>query len=202
MFADNIRYCHSQGIKTGFKDYYVGMLIFIGCIFVDLVIYILRLTRNDTYGTFSRIGLVVFVMISLIQFLRWWTGDRAGIERDRFINRALQYAISSNSSEDNIKSMLEYMGTELKAKRICVFEDQGNGKFHGTYEWYKEGLDSGDLGMLYIPYEGYIEEINVSHGIHIRKSAVVNQISAFLVDVFHVAFYAGIGNGTVNGVKN
>ena len=187
MFADNIRYCHSQGIKTGFKDYYVGMLIFIGCIFVDLVIYILRLNRDDSYGAFSRVGLVTFVMISLIQFLRWWTRDRAGIERDRFINRALQYAISSNSSEDSIKSMLDYMGKELKARRICVFEDQGNGKFHGTYEWYKEGLESGDLEMLYIPYEGYIDELHKSYMANDRKMIIKDPED---IKVAHPAFYS------------
>ena len=187
MFADNIRYCRSRGIKTGFKDYYVGMLIFIGCIFLDLIIYILRLDRDDSSGSFSRIGLAAFILISLIQFLRWWTRDRAGIERDRFINRALQYAVSSNSSDDSIMSMLDYMGKELNARRICVFEDQGNGKFHGTYEWYKEGLESGDFGMLYIPYEGYIDELHRSYMANDMRMIIKTPED---IKISHPAFYS------------
>ena len=95
----------------------------------------------------------------MLQFLSWWTRDRADIERERFINRTLQYAMSSNSTDENIRSMLDYMGKELMARRICVFEEQGNGKYRGTYEWFREGEKPAGIDLIYLPYDGMVDEL-------------------------------------------
>ncbi len=43
----------------------------------------------------------------MIRFIRWWTKDRQITERERFTNRALQYALSSDSPDESIRLMLE-----------------------------------------------------------------------------------------------
>ena len=159
IFWDNAAFCKKQGFDIGIRKYYPGMSAFVVCALLDVVLYGCGIMIGDSYGTFSRLGLAVFIILSMLQFLGWWTRDRADIERERFINRTLQYAMSSDTPQQRIESMLEYMGRTLKAKRICIFEEQGNGKYHGTYEWYGENEVSADTGLIYLPYEGFVDDL-------------------------------------------
>lgn len=159
ILIDNSAYCKANGLTAGIKDYYPGMIVFVICCITDVVMYLFGIYIGDSYGIFSCFGLVLFIALSLKQFLGWWTKDRADIERDRLINRALQYAVSSESPEKSIALMLDFMGNELKTKRICIFEDQGDGRYRGSYEWFAEGLDTAGIDMIYLPYEGLIDEL-------------------------------------------
>ncbi|MCR4762597.1 MAG: diguanylate cyclase [Lachnospiraceae bacterium] len=156
---DNELYCRSNGIVSRVRSFYPGMIALIICATLDVALFLIRVMWTDSYGIFSRFGLALFVLMSLVQFLRWWTRDRKTIARDRFINRALQYTVSSNSSEESIRSMLDFMGKELHAGRIGIFEEQGNGKYRGTYEWFPEGGCSAGLDLIYLPYEGMVEDL-------------------------------------------
>ncbi|MBR5406190.1 MAG: GGDEF domain-containing protein [Lachnospiraceae bacterium] len=158
-FWDNAVFCKKQGFDIGIRKYYPGMAAFVICAVLDVVLYGCGIMVGDSYGSFSRIGFAIFMILSMLQFLGWWTRDRADIERERFINRTLQYAMSSDSPQEGIESMLDYMGRTLKARRVCIFEEQGNGKYHGTYEWFEEGQVSADTGLIYLPYEGFIDDL-------------------------------------------
>ena len=96
----------------------------------------------------------------MAQFLGWWTRDQESIRRDRFVNKVMQYAISSDSSDKSIKSILNLLGEELGAGRVIIFEDQNNGKFHAGYDWCAKGRDPGKVELIYLPYNGFIDEIS------------------------------------------
>ncbi|MBQ7678766.1 MAG: GGDEF domain-containing protein [Butyrivibrio sp.] len=178
IFIDNAIYCRANNMTAGLRVYYLGMFILVLSATVDLVIYVINNRRGESYGLFTRVGMTIFVVFFLLQFLSWWTRDRADIKRDRFINRALQYAVSSGSSEDGIRSILEYMGNELHAKRICIFEEHGNDRFHGTYEWFPEGGESADTDMLYLPYEGFIDELYTAYNAN-NQRLIINNIEEY-----------------------
>jgi GGDEF domain-containing protein len=97
--------------------------------------------------------------VLIVNFIIWWKKDYKAKERDRFINRAIQYAVASNSPEENINSMIRFLGKELSAMRIFIFEDQKNGKYRGTYEWFDEELEATSLELMYVPYDGFIDKI-------------------------------------------
>lgn len=159
IFADNFLYCRSRGIDPEIRKFYMGGAVFIICGIADVSLYVAGIRIGDSYGIFSRFGLVFFIILSMFQFLGWWTRDRADIERERFVNRTLQYAMSSNTPDESIRSMLDFMGRELNTKRICIFEDRGSGKYHGTYEWFKDGEKSANIDMIFFNYEGFVDEL-------------------------------------------
>ncbi len=160
ILSDNFLYCSSNATAPALKEFYPGIAAFAVCALADLVSTFILKLKFIAVGSFTRLGTVLFLFMSLFQFLRWWTRNREGIERDRFINRAMQYAISSVSPDESIRAMLAYMGSELKVGRIGIFEEHENGKYHGSYEWYREGLLSVGLDMIYLPYEGFIDELD------------------------------------------
>ncbi len=158
--VDNVVYCSKNKIKADYRLFYAGMLAFFICGGLDIVKYILSYRKAAINGTFTMIGMTIFVLIMLISFLRWFMKDHEAIKRDRFINRALQYAISSNSPDENVKAMIAFLGKELEAKRFVIFEDQKNGKYRGTYEWYREGESSVSIEMMTMPYEGLVDKLH------------------------------------------
>ena len=159
MSAENTLYCNMTGKKNKLLYHYVGGGIFVLCGILDLIQFIMAGRITDNHGIFVRLGAVIYAALMLLAFLRWWMKDNAAMERDRFINRALQYALSSNSPDANIRSILAFLGKELEAKRLFIFEDQKNGKYRGTYEWYREGTESFDLEMMYLSSEDVIDKI-------------------------------------------
>ncbi len=157
IFADNAYYCKKNGLRTDLFCIYLGCGVFSVCALADIVLYYTIPVRVSTHGIFSRFGLTAFFALTLRQFLRWWSGEHASIERSQFINRALQYAVSANEPEVSIRALLEYLGAELGAKRTYIFEDQNDGVWHGTYEWYAPGLQPRRPELLDVPYEGLID---------------------------------------------
>lgn len=117
----------------------------------------IRTVPFDT--TLSSIGIFILVPIVMIQFIRWWTKDRQVIERERFTNKSLQYALSSGSPDESIRLLLEFMGEEFKCKRAAVFEDGHNGRFHGKYAWFDKSLEKRPIDLIHIPYNGVVDRI-------------------------------------------
>ncbi len=159
ILVDDKIYCKRHGIKMGIRNIIPGIAVLLTCSFLDIVRYGVGIRISDNAAVFTRFGLVLFMFILMGQFLKWWTKDQADVERDRFINRALQYAVSSNSPDESIKSMIAFLGKELEAKRLFIFEDQKNGKYRGTYEWYREGEESASLEIMYLPDEGLVDRL-------------------------------------------
>ena len=153
MSVENTIYCRRTGKKDGMKYLYAGGIIFIVCAIPDLIQYMSSGGIGNNSGVFIRLGSAIYALIMLGVFIGWWMKDNAAIERDRFINRTLQYALSSESPDANIRSILAFLGKELDAKRLCIFEDQRNGKYRGTYEWYGEGEEPSGIEMMYLSSE-------------------------------------------------
>ena len=159
MAVENALYCNRTGKKNKLRYLYIAGGVFVVCGAMDLIQLLMAGRITDNHGIFTRFGAVIFAALMLLAFLRWWMKDNAAVERDRFINRALQYALSSDSPDANIRSILAFLGKELEAKRLFIFEDQKNGKYRGTYEWYREGAESFDLTMMYLSSEDIIDKI-------------------------------------------
>ena len=197
IFIDDALYCRTHMGTGQIKRVYLGMAVLTVCIVLDLISYLFRFMVDTSYGTFTRVGLAFFVIVLLLQFLGWWSRDRAAGERDRFINRALQYAVASNSSEENIRALLEFMGTQLKTDRVCIFEERENGRFSGTYEWFREGLKSAGTELVYLPYKGYIEELYKIYNSNGRKFIVDDPED---IKGIHPAFYNMLKNSDAGTV--
>ena len=177
IFIDNAIYCRREHITMKMKYFFFGICVLAACAVVDLAVYFASSSVLDSYGTFTRIGTVAFITIMMLQFLSWWTKDQATIGRERFVNRVLQDTIASKNSEDSIRSVLEYIGTELKAGRVMVFEEGTQGRFHGTYEWCAEGRDPGALDLLYLPYQGFLDKVYERYRAD-GKSLVIEDVEA------------------------
>ena len=159
IFIDNYIYCRANGVVVRLNAFYVGSLIFLTCCMADYLFYKMHIMTGDSYGIATRVGLLTLIVMMMVRIFKWWTKDQASIERDRLVNRILQYAVSSGSPDEGIRSMLEFLGTELKTSRVMVFEDQGNGKFRGTYEWYAPGHVPGAIDLMYLPIKGFVDDV-------------------------------------------
>ncbi|MCR5557863.1 MAG: diguanylate cyclase [Butyrivibrio sp.] len=159
IFLDNAIYCRTNGIVRQLRYVFAGNIILLCCALMDFFAFVYGILHVESYGTFVLYGTLLFFIIMLTQFLRWWTRDQESIRRDRFVNKVMQYAISSDSSDKSIKAILSLLGKELGAGRVTIFEDQNNGKYHGAYDWYEKGRDPGAVDLLYLPYHGLIEDI-------------------------------------------
>ena len=159
MFVRHERYCRANGITSGLRFYYIGIAAFIVCALTDYGLFYFKKLVGNSYGAVTSIGTLVLVPIVLVQFIKWWTKDRRIVERERFTNRALQYALSSDSPDESIQLMLKFMGEELKCGRVVVFEDMHNGRFYGRYAWSDSRLGNRSTDLLYIPYKGIVEEL-------------------------------------------
>ena len=95
------------------------------CVYFVIVfaLYVLLLTKRIDTIVFLVIKTILMVT-AIMLFIRWWIKDYAAKERVGFINRAIRHAVSSNPPEDNIKTLIRYLGKELGAMRIFIFEDQ------------------------------------------------------------------------------
>ncbi len=159
ILLDDRSYCKKHGVVMGIREIIPGLLVVLFSSLLDILCFAMEIRFSDSYSFFTRFGQIIFTIILMAQFFRWWLKDHEAIERDRFINRALQYAVSSNSPDESIKSMIAFLGKELEAKRFFIFEDQKNGKYRGTYEWFAEGHESAALELMYLPIEGLIDKL-------------------------------------------
>ena len=156
---DDSLQCRKTGQKSEILKFAPGFIVFLVFGGVDMLSYLLHINKGDSYGTFARLGMAFFIGMVLYRFLQWWTGDQAAVERDRFVNRALQFAVTSGSPEESISNLLEFLGKEFSAKRAYIFEERPDGSFHGTYEWFAEGLEPRHPATLELPAEGLSERL-------------------------------------------
>lgn len=156
---DNTIYCRGKGIAANMKYFFIGVTIFWAGVFADFAMYEMKMLSSNSYGKVTRIITLLITVTMLFRFLKWWTRSQQTIERDRFINKTMQYAISSDSPENSIKSMLDYMGEQLKVRAVLVFEEQTNGKFRVTNQWLNDGRVNEKIDLLYLPYNGFVDEL-------------------------------------------
>ncbi|MCR5596629.1 MAG: GGDEF domain-containing protein [Lachnospiraceae bacterium] len=197
IIIDNVMYCRSNGLAIYLRKFYIGFGGLAVCVISDILIFVFKHSHNDTNGDLTRCGIVFFVVYALYVFSGWWSKDRAGIERDRIVNRTLQYALAPESPDECIKSMLGYMGKELKASRVCIFEEHGSGRFRGSYEWYREDLTSDGVDILYLPYEGFVDELYRSYLNNDRK-LIIRDTEEF--KSVHPALYNLLKSSNINSM--
>ncbi len=169
VVLDNFLYCRRHGVSAGFRYFYAGSLCFVFSATLDLGLYHSLTSRQAIreHGVFLRVGLVLFVLSMLAQVFHWWFAERTTIHRDRFINRALQYAVSSADPEEGIRSMLAYLGAELHVERAYIFENRGDGTFALSYDWVREGVAPRAERDNTLPFEGLLDVLyHVFHRDH------------------------------------
>ncbi len=158
MQVENIRFCRQNSLPLEQKGIYIGMAFLFLCGFAESLLYLFKGGYKGN-GTIIMVGMLLFVVSVLLHFINWWIRDQAAMDRDRFVNRSLQFAVSSKNPVESIKLLLEYMGKEMGARRTVIFEDMNDGTFESTYEWYQEGQYPLPKEMSVIPYKGFIDQI-------------------------------------------
>ena len=159
IYLENYFYCKKSGIKPRAKGLLLGILAFIFIFLEDAVVYFLGIKYRYPFGNFVRLLMLLFIILMLIQFIKWWSKDQEAIDRDRFINRSLKFAVASTNPVDSIKLLLEFIGKELGASRVYLFENIGKSRFVSTYGWFTEGRDPILKEFFELPYKGCIEEL-------------------------------------------
>ena len=158
MQVENFNFCKKNSLPLEHKGVYIGMAFLFLCAFAEALLYLFK-GGYKANGTIIMVGMLFFTISVLLQFINWWISDQAAMDRDRFVNRSLQFAVSSKNPVDSIKLLLEYMGKEMGARRTVIYEDMNDGSFQNTYEWYQEGQYPLSKEMLVIPYKGFVDQI-------------------------------------------
>ncbi len=159
LSIDNKRYCKKKSISTDLRAFHLGLILLVGISSIDGVYYFLKIGPRDSYGRFSSIGMLTFIMVMMLHFINLWTKNQDAMDRDRFINKSLQVAVASRNPVESIRLLLEYIGTEFGATRAYIYEDAGKERFRNTYEWFKAGLDASPKEVYELPYKGCIDEL-------------------------------------------
>ncbi len=157
MLIDNELYCRKRAISSSMKYFYIGAVIFVIGSFIDMGRYIVGKRGSIGHGSWFRFGLVVFFLFMGFQIFDWWSKEKTSLERDRFINRLLQYIMGSMNPDDKINKVLEYLCEELHADRAYIFEDRKDGTFDNTYEYCAAGVVPEIDNLKGMPYEGTID---------------------------------------------
>ena len=189
IYIENNIYCKKLDISNGFKSFNIGTIVLIILTFIDIILWGNKEGLEDSYGVLMRFGIVVFIVVMILQFVSWWTRDQVDMDRDRFINHALQFAATSRNPVESIKLMLEYLGKELLAKRVYIFEGAENSNMYETYEWYADGLAPMDKEIDVMPSDKEMEKLH--HEIMssqdscyvIQNAEQVKSISPFMYDM-------------------
>lgn len=208
MAVENHIQCKKLDIPSGFRVFKIGAVILIALSVVDVILYRFFDKLNDSYGVFMRFGIVVFIIVMIFQFVSWWTSDQVAIDRDRFINRSLQFAATSRNPVEGIKLLLEYLGKELLAKRTYIFEASDNGIMHGTYEWFRDGLTPMEKEIDAMPTEKEMEKLHQkimaaeNNCFVIRHPDDIKELSPFMYEMmqkgnFSNAVFSPIKSGDI-----
>ncbi len=163
MIFDDIKCCRSEGRTSKLLDIAPGLLIFVACVILDNIFYFLHLNSTGRYFGFMHLGIIIYIISVFVLFQKWWTGERDVVKRDLFVNRALQSSVSSDSPDESIRLLLEYLGTEFQARRVCIYEEGKGGGYRETYEWCRNKLDRKQMESPAIPFEYLQEKIDEEH---------------------------------------
>ena len=157
ILADNEIYSRKKELRTELKYMYIGLGAFVLASFADMVRYVVGKKSSIGRGSLFRFGLAVFFLLLAFQIFDWWSREKKSLERDRFVNRLLQYIMDEMDPEDKIKKVLKYLCVELHADRAYIFEDMKDGTFDNTYEYCAEGVTPEIDNLKGLPYEGVID---------------------------------------------
>ena len=152
MLISDRKYRKEHDVQSNLKIFYIAVACLAGSALLDNLIYAMGVNRMGGRGLFTRIGFAAFIALILFQTVRWWMQDRTTVDRDRFINHVLQYAVSGNNPEANIRTILQYVGTELNAAWAYIVEPQDEGSWYGTYEWSANRVEPRNHELPSIPY--------------------------------------------------
>ncbi|MCR4764459.1 MAG: diguanylate cyclase [Lachnospiraceae bacterium] len=157
MLVDNEAFCRKQGVSSVMKYFYIGAGIFILCCLIDMGRYSIGKKGSIGHGSWFRFGLVIFFFFMGLQLFTWWSEEKTSLERDRFVNRLLQYIMGPLDPERKIDKVLEYLCEELHADRAYIFEDMRDGTFDNTYEYCAAGVTPEIANLKGLPYEGTVD---------------------------------------------
>lgn len=157
LLVDNELYCRKKNVASGLKYFYIGAGVFVVTSFIDIIRYSAGKKVSIGHGSWFRFGLVIFFIMMAFQIYAWWSAEKTKLERDRFINRLLQYATDMDDIESKLGKVLEYLCEELNADRAYIFEDNHDGTFDNTYEYCAEGVTPEIDNLKGIPFDGIID---------------------------------------------
>lgn len=157
LLVDNEMYCRRKVVSSKLKYFYIGAGVFVATSFIDIIRYAVGKKVSIGHGSWFRFGLVIFFIMMAFQIYSWWSSERSSLERDRFINRLLQYVIDMDDPESKLGKVLEYLCEELNADRAYIFEDNNDGTFDNTYEYCAEGVTPEIDNLKGIPFDGVID---------------------------------------------
>ena len=157
MLIDNEIYCRRKKISSNLLYFYIGTGIFIAAASIDMIRYSIDKKGSVGHGSWLRFGLVFFLLFVAFQIFDWWSREKSSLERDRFVNRLLQYIMDAMDTEEKINKVLEYMCEELDADRAYIFEDMRDGTFDNTYEYCAMGVTPQIDNLKGLPYDGVVD---------------------------------------------
>ncbi|MBO4506015.1 MAG: diguanylate cyclase [Lachnospiraceae bacterium] len=157
LLVDNEIYCRKRKLSSNLRYFYIGAAIFVATSLIDIIRYTIGTKMSIGRGSWFRFGLVLFFIFMALQIFMWWNSEKTSLERDRFINRLLQYVTDMDDPESRLNKVLQYLCTELKADRAYIFEEMPDGTFDNTYEYCAEGVTPEIDNLKGLPYEGVID---------------------------------------------
>ena len=157
LLVDNEVYCRKKKVSSNLKYFYLGAVIFVVTCVIDIFRYIVGKKVSLGRGDWFRFGLVIFLALMAFQLYVWWSSEKVSLERDRFINRLLQYVLDTEDPESKLGKVLEYLCRELNADRAYIFEDNHDGTFDNTYEYCADGVIPEIDNLKGLPFEGVID---------------------------------------------
>lgn len=162
MLVSDRKYCRAMGYEYKKPFFYSATVALVVCGFTDLLIYAAGVRSVTGRADFVRLGFCIFFLLVTIETVRAVSNEQTSARRERFINRMLHYAVSANDPDDSIKAIMEYFGKEFEVPHSYIFENQRNGIFHNTYEWFAEGAYiPEDTSYHDVPFEGMIDGLYV-----------------------------------------
>ncbi len=153
MMIDDIYSCSSKGNKSRLLELFGGFLIIVVGGVIESIFYFLRINPTGRYFVYLRLGIFGFIISVFILFLKWWIVDRASVEREESVNRSLRFSMESDSPEQSISRLIEYMGVQYHIRRVCLLEDAGDGNYKESYEWCRNIMDRHRTDSLIIPLD-------------------------------------------------
>ncbi len=157
MLLDNEIYCHRKNMSSNLLYFYIGTGIFIAAASIDMIRYSINKKSSVGHGSWLRYGLVFFLLFVSFQIFDWWSREKSSLERDRFVNKLLQYIMDAMDPEEKIGKVLEYLCEELDADRAYIFEDMRDGTFDNTYEYCAKGVTAEIDNLKGLPFDGVVD---------------------------------------------
>ena len=157
LLVDNQLYCRKKGVSSRLRNFYFGAGALVICSFTDIIRYTVGKKVAIGRGSWFRFGLVIFFISTAYQVYVWWTSEKTMFERDRFVNRLLQYVTDMGDPELKLDKVLEYLCTELHADRAYIFEDNRDGTIDNTYEYCAENVSPEIENLKGVPFDGVLD---------------------------------------------